>query len=258
MRNACVALAAAGLVSLSRRAEAQAINTEALRFFMKDRTRYFAIDGSLAGTLGSVDSLVAGGSIFGGVRIGKNLVFARVAGDYSQFGGAPTMAKSFGHVRYDLRLAKWITAELFAQGQQNKFERLELRQLTGIGPRIALSRGDPMHVHVGTAYMLEYERLAASSSPPSPEQSSLAHRSSSYLAVVYVASSAITLTSVTYVQPRFDAVSDVRVLQEASFTIDMNPRLKLSIGAALRHDSRPPAGVVTTNFELTDTLAVAL
>jgi hypothetical protein len=232
------------------------VNVESLRNEVKDKPRFLTFEGSVTGRLGNVQGVIAGASIFGGIHfLDRHLIFLKAQGDYAAFSGETSVSKSFAHARYTLSILPWLAGEVFAQIQQDKFQRLQLRQVDGIGPRFALVQRDAFELYYGSSYMFEYEVLSAE--PGGPDLSGhLAHRWNNYLSFIYRLSPNVRFASVLYAQPRFGDFGDLRVLSDSSFIVELVNPLKLKLGVTLRHDTRPPNDVLSTDFESKNSLAV--
>jgi len=61
-----------------------------------------------------------------------------------------------------------------------------------------------------------------------------------------------------YVQPRFDAPSDVRVLEEVELLGRVGERLALGVTFGVLYDSAPPTGVQPTDLRLASTVRLSL
>lgn len=57
-------------------------------------------------------------------------------------------------------IAHWLSWEAFAQAQSDHFQRVEIRQLLGTGPRFALYRDEHLGVFLGVATMFEHDVTA--------------------------------------------------------------------------------------------------
>jgi hypothetical protein len=243
-------------LSLSAGTASAQVNVESLRNELKETPRFLTFEGAVTGRLGNSQGIIAGASIFGGVHfLDRHLIFLKAQGDYAAFGGEASVSKSFAHARYTVALLPWLSGEAFAQIQQDKFQRLQLRQVDGLGPRFGLVQRDDIEVFYGTSYMLEYEVLSAE--PGGPDLSgTLAHRWNHYLSLVYRFGPTARFASVIYLQPRFDDFGDTRVLSDSGVIVELVNPLKLKLGVIIRHDSRPPEGVRATDFESKNSLAV--
>jgi hypothetical protein len=225
------------------------VNVERLRADLQQRPYFANVFASFIGRAGNVNSLVTGGGVFAGGAVARHLGFFRAEGNYEAYAFAPKVSKSFGHARYNYEFSQVLFGELFAQAQQNAFERLRLRTLYGIGPRFGLVRSEGIEVYCGVGYMLEYERIdVAPGAPDLP--TTWAHRSTNYVAIAVRIEDTLRLTSATYFQPRIDALSDFRVLSETSISATLGRRLIAKVSAILRYDSDPPSSVRSADAEV--------
>ncbi len=254
--TAATALVSFGLLSwtTARRAEAQ-VNVETLRGDLSKVPALAQIEGSFTGRTGNVQSVVAGGAANGAARFGFSRFYASVSADYARFSGETRVSKSFIHFRYNYVIRDWLLAEVFAQQQHDKFQRLLVRELAGTGPRFVFADEEDIRLALGTSWMIEYERIAvAPGANDAPEV--LANRWNNYLSVMVRPDDRVRALATAYVQPRFDHPDDVRVLFEASVTTDVTKTLGLRVLATVRHDSQPPTDVKPTDIEVKNAIVV--
>jgi hypothetical protein len=163
--------------------------------------------------------------------------------------------RGFAHFRYTRMAGRRLGPDFFTQLQYDEFTRLELRWIGGAGIRWDVVRTEGRELWVGTGAMIERERLDA----PSDERDlreSTHHRWTSYGALRVRLGKASVLANTVYIQPRWDSLLDVRLLE----ALDLRSRLagRLAVGTALelRYDSRPPAGVRGTDVRLSTNVGV--
>jgi len=231
------------------------VNVETLRSDLKDKPWFATVSASMTARMGNVNGIIAGASLFSGMSAGRHLLFLKAQGDYAKFNTAATVSRSFAHVRYNFELTDRVFGEIFSQIQQDKFQKLTFRYLQGIGPRFALIEENVAQAYMGTAYMFEYEELSPDITPSSNDVSP-AHRWSNYLSLALRVSSRARLTSVVYVQPRFDDLTDFRVLSDSLLKVEITDRLSSQIGLLVRYDSKPPIGVKHTDVETRTSFAL--
>jgi hypothetical protein len=231
------------------------VNIERLRSDLKDAPATATLEGSFTGRTGNVESVVFGGAGTGAAKYERNRFFASTSLDYARFAHKTTVSKSFVHIRYNYELLEWLYAEAFVQQQQDKFQRLLLRELAGAGPRFVVVDEDDMTLALGTAAMLEYERIAVAAGA-ADEPETLVARSSSYVSATWKPDSRVRALGTIYLQPRFDDLSDVRVLFETSLVTDVTKRLGVKVIATVRYDSLPPTEVKTTDLEVKNALVL--
>lgn len=241
------AFTAAGF-ACPREATAQ-VNVESLRKDLRDKPAMASVEGSFTGRAGNVQSVVVGGAAMGAARVGRNGFFGSTQADYTRFGSETRVSKSFVHLRYHYELLRWLYPEAFAQSQHDKFQKLQLRQLFGVGPRFVVADEKDLRVALGVSYMFEYERINVPLGAPD-DRATTAQRSSNYVTATWQPDSRVRMTGTAYVQPRWDDFGDVRVLLEGAVTTEIFKRLSVKVLFTVRHDSRPPTDVKTTDAEV--------
>lgn len=248
VRSSCAAAIALAAFFVTSTARAQ-INVEQLRADFRDKGALASIEGSFTGRTGNVRNIVAGAAAMGAARYKRNGFFGSTQADYASFGGETRVSKSFIHLRYDYEILYWLFPEAYVQQQQDKFQRLLLRELVGVGPRFVVFDEETLRIALGTAYMLEYERINVPTGAPD-DRETLAHRSSNYATATWRIEKTVRMTGTVYVQPRFDLWSDLRVLLESAVMTDLGKRLSLKLLVMMRYDSAPPTSVKSTDLEV--------
>jgi hypothetical protein len=246
------------LLANSARAEAQ-VNTESLRKRIKERGFSLFVQGTFDGHTGNTRGLSADGLAGAGYAGGRHLAFAFGSTDYSRLNGVLGIEKSLAHARYNYELAPWLWWEAFVQGQSDVFQRIGLRSLAGTGPRFAPYEDKHLALFIGVAYMFERDVIdPATGEAGGQAQVILAHRTSTYFAAHATLNDGIDAVTTTYVQPRIDDPSDVRLLSESGFVFKVNRVFSTSITFAAHYDSNPPSGVLPTDAELKNALTLTL
>lgn len=159
------------------------------------------------------------------------------------------------HLRHVIRSRERFRPECFAQIDYNKARSLEFRGLVGGGLRTNLYRTEATQIWWGTAYMLEHERLEASSAIGADRVVTV-HRWSNYLNIKIDIDGHARGMLTLYAQPRFTAWGDVRVLGDARLEADLIGPLSLSLSGNARYDSRPPAAVDDLDLRLGSGLGI--
>lgn len=243
---ACVACVVA--VSHATPARAQ-VNIESLRSDFRDKGALASLEGSFTGRTGNVRNIVAGAAAIGAARYLRHGFFGSSQADYASFDGRTAVSKSFIHLRYDYEIRYWLFPEAYVQQQQDKFQRLNVRELVGIGPRFVLSDDTSLRIAVGTSYMFEYERISVPAGAPD-DPVTTAHRSSNYATATWRIDDTVRILGTVYVQPRLDAWSDLRILFESAVVTNLGKRLALKLLVTMRYDSEPPTTVKSTDLEV--------
>jgi hypothetical protein len=232
---------------VSRPSNAQ-VNVEPLRREIATAGAALHLAGSIASYLGNTQGVTLGGMALIGGKLGRHMGYANGSADYSHLGGDTQAAKAFGHIRHNYEFLPFMWSELFAQMEADRFRRISLRELFGAGPRFRIAESSEVNCFLGTAYMLEYTRLSATAGVV--DRSDIAHRSSNYVALTWTPDQRTTLSETFYVQPRFDAPSDVYLLSVMSLEFKITARISSRIDTTLRYDSRHAPEVKAHDLEI--------
>lgn len=248
------ALVTALLASPNARAQ---VNAEALRSVLRKNPRFLWVDGALVGRAGNTQTVMFSGSVFGGITSEPHLFFLRASADYGEARGVRNIARWLTHARYNYRLTWLLALEAFAQAQHDRFRRIGVRDLYGVGPRFHLLTREDVEIFAGTTYVLEHEIITASATGSldgAVESNELWNRSSNYVGFNAQLAPLLTASMTTYVQPRFDEPSDFRVLSEASIVVTITKMLAARVSGSLWYDSDPPSSVKTYDVEVKNSL----
>jgi hypothetical protein len=250
------------------------VNTETLRKRIKTVGYSIILEESVTGDLGNTQGIAVGSGAGGGWARDPHLVFAYARFDYTKYAGVTSVNKTFAHARYNYEFAPWIWGEAFAQLQSDEFQRLDLRTLFGVGPRVRLFRAtdntaaedaakikvakQTFDMYVGTAYMFERDVITAAVGATGPENQNIQiwHRWSNYLTLQWQLDPRAIISTTMYVQPAFNKFSNVRLLNESLLTFVLTKLFSVGVTASVRYDSEPPSGVEPTDIEIKNTLAV--
>ncbi|MEO8901798.1 MAG: DUF481 domain-containing protein [Polyangiaceae bacterium] len=192
-------------LSVTSTARAQ-VNVEPLRQQVTERKLGARIDASMTSYAGNTRGVVFGGRALLGGRTERNFGYLDVSGDYSRVGGLVSVAKWFAHLRHNFQIDAGSWWEEYTQIESDRFRRVHLRELFGVGPRFALLQTDPFALFFGTSYMVEHTEL--DSGDADPRGQGTFERWSNYVAVTFRPDTRILLSSVNYLQPRIDRFSD--------------------------------------------------
>lgn len=239
------------LVASTPAAKAQ-VNIEPYRQQVAEQGFGAGVRASMASYAGNTRGVIFGSAGLVGVHGPRNFAFLTLSGDYARLNGEVSVAKWFGHLRHEYRLLGWLAWEEYAQIESDRFRHVKLRELVGTGPRFTLAHTDPFQLYYGASYMFEHTNLDTTSLAGRGEGG--AHRFSNYLSAVLRAHERITLSSVTYYQPRFDEPSDFIVLSVNGADFAITPLLHTRIDAISRYDSITPPDVHSADLELKSSL----
>jgi len=172
-------------------------------------------------------------------------------GDYS-FGkanGVKNIDKTYLHLRHIRGINRNVVMEYFTQAEKNEFQKLNLRLLFGLGPRIRLSESKGWgntYLGLSLIYSIEDEK---SSSQKEYMMGSI------YLSYRHKVNSSVDITYTGYYQPRLDALDDYRILQTAEVKVKLIKDFSLLLRAQHNFDSRPYTNVEKT--DIAQTLSIA-
>lgn len=162
----------------------------------------------------------------------------------------------FAHTRYTRMWLPRLGSDMFAQVQYNELMLLRNRMVAGVGLRV-----DPVHERViqiwaGTGPMVERERNDTVPGDPHPARL-VNYRWTNYAVVqLRLAKGAIVTRNTTYVQPRFDAFQDFRVLESVQLEANVTPVFAFGVEFEAQYDSRPPLTVLRTDLHVGSYLRV--
>jgi len=160
----------------------------------------------------------------------------------AQSRGKRNTNKSYLHIRHRHALNEVWALEGFGQMQQDEFANLKLRTLLGGGVRWSQTH-QAWSVHLGLGTFYEHEKLRKSAG----NVRSYLWRASTYMTADYLLSEQTKLHETVYVQPAWNSMADVRVLNDTSVTIVLSEHLALNLSLEVSYDSRPAVGTVKTN-----------
>jgi hypothetical protein len=261
-------LAALALLWSSCPDEARAqVNVEALRPSRPSAGWGGDVDGNFALARGNVRLFDLGGSgrvVYQtfhdrdeAVPYLKQRVFLALSGRFAENATATFINQGFSHLRWTWMIHHRIGPEAFVQYQFNQFLRLRTRALAGGGFRVDFLHTDQLQSWGGSGYMYEYNLInveRGASDPPETYE----HRWTSYLAVrATFFEDRLRFQNTFYVQPRFDQLSDFRLLNDSEVLARVTERFSLGSTFSLLRDSTPPTGVLPTDLRLTSTLRLS-
>jgi hypothetical protein len=185
----------------------------------------------------------------------KNVLLA-FQGDYGWQGGEQFSDQGLLHLRYTHGLNRVFALEAFVQTDYNKARLLDARALAGGGVRVSLVESERAGVAVGASYMFEHEELDLPPGADHPEETDV-DRLSSYVGLRWTINDNAALSVTGYVQPQVDEFDDVRVIASGAVETRVVDHVSLRLGYRLRHDSRPPDTVESTDTKLSAGLGIA-
>lgn len=250
------ALAAASLTLVALPAAAQIVNVQPLIAAQQDVDGITLVgEGSVDVRSGNTRLVALSASSFAEYRRGRHLFFLLARGDFAEKSGDPFVSKDLEHLRYRATLTGPLEAESFVQHDRDAFRRLALRVLVGAGPRLRLRPFGGFEAGIGAAVMLEHERLGGGDEPDAGAESD-DFRLSTYLFLATEIGPRLRLGNTTYVQPRLDRFTDIRIFNEASLLAKATDHLAVKLTLTSAYDSAPPVDVIPLDTTLKGSLQV--
>jgi hypothetical protein len=249
-----VALAAASITLAGSPAAAQIVNVQPLIAAQQAVDGVTLIGEASADVRGGNTRLVAlSSNALVEVRKGRHVIFLLARGDFAEKSGDPFVSKDLEHLRYRLAVTGPLELETFVQHDRDAFRRLALRVLGGAGPRLHLLPFGGFEAAIGAAVMVEHERLGGGDAPDAgAENDDL--RLSTYLFLSTELSPRLKLGNTTYVQPRLDRFTDIRLLNELSLIARATDHVSVKLTFTSAYDSVPPVGVIPLDSTLKGSL----
>ena len=202
-------------------------------------------------SVGNVDQLAVSANA-GVMMVGdKHIGLISANGARSVLNDALFVDNAFAHGRHVWTFHDPWSTFSFVQADRNSFRQLQMRNLVGVGLQRRLWGNDWTEGRAGTALMAEYQLLSEGAED---DDAGLHVRNSTYLSIA-VERERFTVTSVSFVQPRVDDPSNVRLMEQFTLAVHMTERLDLVWSGTVEHDAHPPEGVETTDIKTKTGLA---
>ncbi len=141
----------------------------------------------------------------------------------------------FIHARLIKSYSTPLELEYFIQQQANYFLNLNARYVTGVALRYSLDPVD-QHFIISSGFMLEQEHYSS-------KRIQTVCRTSNYLITKHPMAKSSMLNSITYIQPKLDEFSDIRVLSDIEFNTKVTELLSISMSVEARYDSEPESSL---------------
>lgn len=159
--------------------------------------------------------------------------------------------QGFQHLRFTRLVSSHFSVETFGQIQYNEQIFIKLRGLLGMGPRIKLYHNKNKKLHLGVAYMYEYEEESGNF------RIHRSNRLSSYLSIGFRFNKIVHLASTTYFQPNFEAISDYRMSSQTSLRFLVFKNLHFRTAFSYTYDTRVSEGAPATVYNLSQGISYA-
>lgn len=150
----------------------------------------------------------------------------------------------FQHFRFNYKITDRFVWEAFIQGQFSEPLGIDYRFLAGTGPRYKLAGSDKFRLYIAALYMSEWEKTTDINSEKHY------NRLSNYVSFTLAPNENMSFVSTTYYQPRLNDWNDYRLAESLNIRTDITNQLYFIFEYTLLYDTRPPAGVVNTTYNL--------
>ena len=181
-------------------------------------------------------------------KTSKSLYLIKTDYDITKGSGKEFSNAGIVHFRYNYKIKDWLTAEVFTQLQFNKILKVDLRWLTGAGPRFRVIKTKLFRMYIGALYMFEHEEIADTSLINND------HRLSSYMSFSLKIKDNLSLINTTYFQPRFSKFSDYRLSSQTDLKIGISKHFSFLLSYLYYLDKYPAAGVPSETHYFSNSL----
>ncbi len=182
-------------------------------------------------------------------RHGPSQWFALNSYSFVETDGASIVNEGFSHLRYNYSVSDVVILEALTQVQYNREQDLRNRFLLGSGLRFEVLQRSRVHLALGLTAMYEREELESYRIIETP-------RNSDYIALQLTANDKTTLTNTVYIQPAFDKIDDIRILDNLDLSVALSTWLAMTLSLEYRFDSKPPPDIKEYDLTLLNGLTV--
>ena len=216
------------------------VNTEKISGDEKEKF-HLGIEFSIKGERGNTNVFQFNENFSVGYRIGNNW-FRLIGGNrlLSQK-DVDLINYAFIHIRYNYFFSERVRTFHFFQLQSNKALLLKSRRLAGTGLRFSIFRSDSFSFDIGTGLMYEEEFLNEEFLQITEPSVTKLVRLTNILVLKCKLNERLTLVNINYSQPSLKKFSDLRILDELNFLVNLTKNFELDIALKWRLDNDPPA-----------------
>ena len=220
------------------------VNIESLRDHNKKEGVSLEIGAGFLGQTGNNNILTGDLKTDLHYKINNNYFFIKLETAKGKKDNIYFVDNSFAHMRLTKMHSQYIGGEIFTQIQNDKFKKLNIRQLNGLGIRSEVFKGEKDIVSLGIGAMTDYEIIE--------ESSSFDYRGTSYISVAhgFDKENRNQITLVGYYQPLFVNPEDYRINAELNLKSSLIETLNISLELSVvyLYDTNPPAEVLTNDL----------
>ena len=225
------------------------VNVEALRRDDPPLGYSGSFGGDLTVRTGNVDLVQLG--VNGRLHRVRESVTSLIVGNggLGLLGGSRFSSSGLFHYRQTYRYNKRISPEWWGQWNYDRPQLLNFRIVAGSGVRTSFASGEWGQFGMGSALMLEHERLNLPDPAVHDDQTTVI-RESFFLTLRAVPNENLVITSTTYLQPAVGDWDDVRTLANLRIASSVTDKLDLTVSFDLRYDGGPPDGISALDTRL--------
>ncbi len=166
---------------------------------------------------------------------------------YGESNGREDQNKTYSHVRRIHALTPKTDWELFVQLENDKFSRLNLRAVAGLGLRFSMYKTPHSVIYLGLGGFYNYEDIKDKENlSDSGIQQEI--KGNAYLVLQKKLLKNVTLISTTYLHPVLREPNDFRLLEEGKIKFHLSNKLSLNLNVQIKYDNRPPQLVEKTDI----------
>jgi hypothetical protein len=159
-------------------------------------------------------------------------------------GGESFENAAFQHLRYNYKVQKNLTWEIYAQIQSNKLQHIDRRSLAGTGIRWRAYKNESgkNRIYLGTSFLYEDNLFKGGE-----EKDYL--RSSNYLSIT-VQTKTLKFNSTTYYQPELYHLRSARLSTQNNLSFKITKKLSFKVNLRAAYDSTLPSGLNYWTYSL--------
>ena len=171
------------------------------------------------------------------------VTWLQIAGEYGKASGVKNVQKLYVHLRYIHNITdRYHVCEAALQTEEDAFRLIEHRRLAAVGYRHRFFQNDKkLKAFVGLGAI--FENIRYTSSQENPDENNL--RASTYASVSYKFKEDMSISLISYYQPKFDQFSDFVTVNSLQLKLKIIDELYLNFTLHYNYDSRPALGVVS-------------
>lgn len=212
--------------------EAQ-VNVEEIRKDIEDnQTVSGIIEFGMDARGGNKEQVLAHGAGLLALSTNPNLIFFSASGEY-EFEHDVEGKEYMLHLRDNLKIWKFIYADIFGQYESDEFRKLRSRSIVGAGLRLDYDWTDWFSTVYGTSYMPERNVVEGRSKPL------VYQRWNNFATILLKVSSTTKIGTTAYYQPAFTDFDNYRFYTTLAIKVKIYDSLEAKVVGTYRYESKP-------------------